>query len=210
MAVAIQCAGSDITAIGAIDGLSNAGGMRIAELLAYDRTLSEQELKDGQAYLMRKWFGRAAPGYVLATPASEPALKDVSFASTNATVDIPAGQTVRLAKAELNGPVTVTGGGTLALETNNRSGDLVTLKDGSSLALSVSGETIAQAEIADMPVFHLDAADTNRMDLVAYNGKTCVKVWYDRAFKNFAYQNDPSFYPYLNNEAAATLNGKPV
>ena len=103
------------------------GGQRLAEVILYERELTEREKIATRNYLMQKWFGRADEQL---TPLPDaPAVKPVKIAS----IDVAAGQTVTLEVAadyvvnEICGEGTIVknGAGTLAVgKTCNFAGDV--------------------------------------------------------------------------------------
>jgi len=59
---------------------NRTGGLQLAEVLIYDRKLTERESLDAQAYLNWKWFGRVSPGY--AAPGGSMSLASVSSSTS--------------------------------------------------------------------------------------------------------------------------------
>jgi len=86
------------------DRTSHAGGQKLAEVLVYNRDLSDGEFRQTRRYLMRKWFGvdsdQESDIYHL-------------VGSSSATLDIDAGQTLTCQTAECPGTLEKRGSGRL-------------------------------------------------------------------------------------------------
>ena len=201
--LALQLAGgSDVTALGTSGDGIPSGGMRFSEVVLYNRILAEEELRDASAYLMDKWMGRAAPGYAATADKGAVDMQELRWDNPNGgAIDVPAGATVRINRSTVNGPIEKTGGGTLVLN-GLREGSLVTVKNGR--VLSGHPDPTSACEMAAGPAFHLDANDTNRMDLVSDGDDLRVSAWYDQSFGNFTFQNTATQRPVLRKGA---LNG---
>lgn len=63
---------------------NRTGGMQLAEVLIYERKLSERESLDTQAYLNWKWFGRTSAGY--AAPGGSVSLNTLIATASSALV----------------------------------------------------------------------------------------------------------------------------
>jgi len=121
----------------AIDAYNRTGGQRLGEVLIFDRALTYQERLDIEAYLMRKWFNVATPGYETTAVGSlavaadarveidgELSLDGLSGGGTvegDLTLNDDAVITATAASGALSGltvggTVTVAGGGTVAVE----------------------------------------------------------------------------------------------
>lgn len=183
-----------------------AGGMMLGELLIYRRQLSEQELRDGSAYLMKKWLGRVAPGYSDGPP-SVPDVQKV-IASDGTSVCVEGDAEVRMGTLSLEDGATVTkkGSGTLELQSAELGSGRLEIESGA--VKIVSGPSVAAAsQIAAEPSLHLDATSFARMQTVQVADETRVLRWYDENFANSAYVSDSRYAPSV---LADGLNGLPV
>ena len=66
VALSTAISGREITAFCANNVVSypdRSGGARLAEVILYDKVLTDQERRDTEAYLAKKWFNRDMPGY---------------------------------------------------------------------------------------------------------------------------------------------------
>ena len=102
-----------------------SGGMKVAELLAFDRVLTADQLLAVEAYLNAKWFGRNEAGFggnaeVGRLRLAGKTTDNASESQTSTAVDVPAGETLTV--GELRGgrgggesKLTKTGAGTLRI-----------------------------------------------------------------------------------------------
>lgn len=93
------------------------GGQRLAEVLVYNRPLSDEEAAQNTAYLQHKWFSHRALAAQMAD---------------GTELDVPAGETVLLGELKVDGRVRKTGGGTLRLAraSQGAGGDGLVVEDG--------------------------------------------------------------------------------
>lgn len=144
----------------AVDNYGTTGGQQLGEVLVYDRPLTCRERLDIEAYLMKKWFDAATPGYGTTAIGSlavadgaraeidgELALDGLSGNGTvegdltlnNSAVITASAAGGALSGLTVDGTVTVAGGGTVALE-----GDAGSLAPGLYAVLSCT--TLSGAE----------------------------------------------------------------
>ena len=208
--VALQVPGFNLSTIGRRDTTASyCGGMRIAEIAIYNRVLNETEMRDASAYLMQKWFGRAAPGYAAADGGRAPDLRTLEIHSGRPTIDVPSNAVVRIDGLDASVPFVKTGGGTLQVPALRGAGDFAILKEG-KIEAGYDADPSSDSEMAPGAVFHLDASDTNRMDVVEDTGVKYVSCWYDETMRNYAFQSAEGSRPYLRTDAEGMLNGKPI
>ena len=211
MVIAIQIPGFPVDTIGRKE--SNAatysGGLRFSEIVLYNRQLTETELKDASAYLMDKWFGRAAPGYARKDGGRAPDLRTLEVHHAGTAVDVPSNAVVRVDGLNASMPFEKRGEGTLQVPTYRGAGDMLVVKAGKVVA-GYDADPSALEEMAPEPAFHLDASATNRMDIVADGDTNYVSYWYDESMRNYAFQTTAGSRPYLRTDADGKLNGKPV
>ena len=200
--------GSGVSTLGFRGAGDPSGGFRLSEFLAYNRVLTETELRDASAYLMNKWMGRTAPGYAAAQDDGAIDVQELKWDNqSGGAIDVPAGATVRVNRFSISGPMTKTGAGTLVLAGGSRdAGDLITIAGGK--VEFAHPDPKAQCEMAAGPAFHLDASDTALMDIVKDGeGNDRVAYWYGQDFRNYIFQQTAEYRPLLR---ANALNGKSV
>ena len=203
--VAIQTPGSYASMLGGFQN-ERAGGMRIAEIMLYGRILSDREVKDVQAYLAKKWFGRNTPGYGDA-PAGRPDVHTLNAAGmASVTVDGTTG--VRVHKFTGSGTLKKKGPGTLEIEEASATGTIKIEEGSVRIATSAGVET--NCELAPGACLHLDASDLTTLEAPYKSNITeRVKYWRDKSVRgNMAYAKTLARCPRLN--AADTCNGLPV
>ena len=208
--IALQVPPCAVRSIGRYKGASKwRGGFRLGEMLLFNRPLSETELLDAQAYLMKKWFGRTLGGYRDATTA--PDVQNVIVAEPS-TIDVPAGETLHIGKLTARARLEKTGAGSLVVGAGSDTSGVIVHKGDLKVA-SVSPDVTDQCELAADDSFHLDANSLSRIEFMRGHADTkTVAYWNDENFRNCAYQmtstSDLRRNPTLT--TAAELNGKPV
>ena len=186
---------------------ADAGGLRLGEFIAYERSLSEEEIRDVSAYLMKKWLGRTAPGYANVSDSDVADLQNV-VAAADTVIDVPAGMTKTIAKLTAAGAVVKTGAGRLLIGNgSDLSGGLV-VREGS--VGRTAGATVAADMPAKDPILHLDAAKANTYYAWPHDGTNFVAAWQSLDGKSGTYTQETSYkrIPFLNTWDA--LNGLPV
>lgn len=190
-----------------------AGGLRLAEILIYNRVLSDREFMDAQAYLARKWLDRDLPGYRRAEGHDWPAVQNVVVAEPSA-IDVPAGATVRVGTLKVKAELRKTGAGTLEAERmegfHSDDSDVPLKVEGGAVRVVGRLEPAADDAPAADPSLHLDATRLDRMDVVSVNGTNFVSRWFDARFRNEAVQDTDHQRPWVNDDADALCNGLPV
>ena len=209
--LAIQTPGSQLSTVGgwayaAANG-ARSGGMRIAELVIYDRVLTEHEFMDAQAYLNAKWFKRRTPGYEAPKGTSVAGESRAVVVEGDSTIEVSGG-TVQL--DALSSPtrrrLVKTGDGALIAPKI----DLGEVEvRGGSLRLAPDGITNV-AMMAEAPAFHLDVTAANTFDIKVENGTNFVQRWYDTSFRNLLMPSSASSakLPWITTDAA-DLDGLP-
>lgn len=187
-----------------------SGGLRLGEIAVYRRALTDREMRDGSAYLMKKWLGRTAPGYAASADANAPALHKL-VATGDAAVRVESG-TVRVGTvASEGGVLTKTGAGTLAYEA--LAAEEVRVEAGAFVKRTPAN--VASAVCAADPALHLDVADAASLRVVETDGERRVLEWYSkgdrtvmavpgRIERNRGYAAD-RYAPYLTSDVR--LNG---
>lgn len=185
---------------------SRTGGQRLGEVIAYNRLLSDQELADAQAYLMRKWLNADAPGYVRQSR-SRPDLQSVTV-DGGAPLTV-ANSAVRVGSLVGSGELVKSGAGDLEVQNTSQFLGTITLQAGN---LKTAVPALADNAPAEEPAFHIDATRAESFELIAQNGTNFIKQWTDiSGWRNAARRYDTSAsrpLPWLRTDDPA--NGHPV
>lgn len=172
---------------------SRCGGMMVAEMLIFDRVLTDAEALRVHAYLVQKWFGRATDGV---TARELSLLKDVSlnsgFKNTGVayTVDVPTGDTLvvqELMGGRRNGALLKTGEGTLRLGNAAPYTGRLTLSGG-----TVEVAARPSTELPTRGLFvHLDASRADSLETTTdAHGTAYVDAWHDVSKAGWRGTND--------------------
>ncbi len=198
--VALRVPGAAVKFLAGVSGGTTAGGQRLAEVVLYNRVLTEDEFNGAQAYLMQKWLVPSRPG-VRATAHTVEMAKDTAIETEGDAV-------VRNISVTDGGTLTKRGAGTLAVEEASLGGLVV--EDGRV-------ETRPRVDVVDGlaadPVFHLDAAKLDTMIFRESDGVKYVRQWHDVAGRNVAGENGNSgttTLPWLIPGTEAGANGNHV
>ncbi len=199
--VALRVPGAAIQYLAGVPGGSMCGGQRLAEVVLYNRVLTEDEFNGAQAYLMKKWLVPFRPG-TRATAHTVEMAKNTAIETEGDTV-------VRSLSVAGGGTLTKRGAGTLAVE--EVAIDNLALEGGRV-------ETRPRVDVADGPaadpVFHLDATKLDTMIFRESDGIKYVRQWHDVAGRNVAGENSSSeattTLPWLIPETEAGANNNPV
>jgi hypothetical protein len=190
-----------------------SGGLRLGEIVIYRRVLSQQEIRDASAYLMRKWLNREAPGYARFKDRQTPDVLAVS-ASESVSLDIESGNARIGTIFAPDGAFVKEGAGTLEFfETDT---EMISVRGGR--VVKVTAPDVSSAcELAAEPALHLDVADASSMRVTEVNGERRVYEWYSQGDRTVMatiphrisnditkYGND-KYAPYLSD--AIQLNG---
>ena len=190
-----------------------SGGIRLGEFVAYRRILSEEELRDASAYLMRKWLNKEAPGYARFRERKSPDIVKV-VATGDAVVDVKSGEATVGALSVDGGTITKSGSGKLNFYDIDASEVCI---DGGTLSKKSAPDVSSASELAAEPALHLDVTDASSMKVVAVDGERRVLEWYSQGDRTVMAmspykQSDSStkydadnYVPYLSSEAQ--LNG---
>ena len=184
----------------------DSGGLRLGELMIYPHSLSEEEIRDVSAYLMKKWMNRNAPGYG-ETGTGVADIQNVT-AAAGTEIFVPAGTTKTIASLTAVGAVVKTGAGKLLLGSGSDiSGGLVVREGSVGMAHGAPAEPDAPAL---EPILHLDATDANMYYAFQENGTNFVAAWQTGSGRSGAYTQEAYSHriPFLN--TWDTLNGHPV
>ena len=204
--IAMRGPGSLVSRIGQTESASYSGGLRLSEIAIYNRPLSDTELADAQAYLLAKWLGRDMPGY---ERVSAPEIPDVQTVEVQgpAEINVPSG-TARIRSLDISSaPLVKTGDGTLEVESlTGNAGNLVV--QGGRVEKAAALDVASDCELAAAPSLHLDASDTNHMDIIVRSDKKFIACWYGDGHRSLAYNTTEAAQPWLDTENLQ--NGLPV
>lgn len=204
--VALRGAGSRVVSMGGTWSVYYGGGCELAEVVMYNRQLSEEEIKDASAYLSKKWFGRETAGY--STSKARGGIADIAKLETVApsTVDVPEGSVLRVDRLSAAAGLTKTGKGTLEVVSVS-GGENITVAEGEVKTVSRKrheGECVPAAD----PSAWFDANDIIDSWCTENDGKR-VSFWHDKNGRNVAWNNISAneVRPELKENG---LNGMPV
>lgn len=127
------------------DGAGNAGGIRVGEMILYDRALTETERRQTEAYLMKRWLGRTSPTACAALPTLAYAETCAVVIDTDSDMDVPC-------PTGGNGTLVKRGAGTVTLPR---------LYDGDMRSFAVEAGTLALdfGDPGHEALYHVDATD---------------------------------------------------
>lgn len=188
---------------------TNCGGIRIGEVIAWRETLSDEEIRDVQAYLAKKWLGRTLSGY--ASDDGVPDLQSVNCMA-GSVINVPAGRTAVIGSLSSEGSFRKTGEGTLnVLDVSGSLYDLV-IEEGKVNV--VSGPSVdGKCAVAPDPALHIDPSDLNLVKTYELNGTNFIWSVQDRNGKGSARVDDTTADysdPWLVTDAAKCCNGRAV
>ena len=198
--------GTDFKYIAQSSDHKRAGGYRLAELLVYRRILSDREIKNAHAYLMQKWFGRAAPGYErTGVDASLPAVQSV-YVEEPSEIRVDRGS-LRIRTLSLRANLVKSGDGELCVENLTNFYGKITVKGGSMRRVEPYDPATC-SELAPSPALHVDASDAATIYTDNVRGTNFVIAISSRDGRNSVLQTEPSERPWLSPDL--TLNGLPI
>ncbi len=178
--------GANVGLIGADKNSTSAiirsGGLRLGEIALYHRSLSDDEMRDASAYLMRKWMNRTAPGY--ARP--ESAVADIqNVEAGGGEFYVPAGETATVARVTGTVPLVKTGDGVLKVQDLAFSEGVEMDVEGGDVSMAIAPDVSSTCEIAAEPSLRLRA--DNAKALAFMPGTQNVVAWCDDSWGNSAY-----------------------
>ncbi len=175
-----------------------SGGQKLAEVLVFTRALSAQEVRDVEAYLSEKWFGRVPGGYVGASPSV-----GAVMTAEDGTVEVDAaGLTV--GGVDGGAQFVKTGAGVLTVGGLSTVTGRVVVAEG---GLTVGGTLYADVPVTGGRIYHIDPSRTETLVFAQDGSVTSV---YSLVGSNVARRWDYS----VNYKGAlyvqGALNGLPV
>ena len=190
------------------------GGAKVAEILVYNKELTEAERQQTLAYLKNKWLKG------MGTETDDVDLGTVSVESSGVTIDVGAGRSAKVDEITSRSAAEIvkTGPGELAVSKVTAANGAVDVDvQAGTLTIDpvVATDDTAPAE---NPMVWLSAdADISRFEIEASGGKDYIKCWKDVRVgqeTEYAYNDgtnigkQPFSRPWL--DKTNTLNGKPI
>lgn len=182
------------------DGYS--GGAKYAEVLIWNRTLNDEEIRQATAYLEKKWFGRRTPGFAAASDTHAPDVQNVDVVA-DAAISVGDGDVVRIGKLGTKSPLVKRGAGIL---------EVGEMEAASTLSIESGRIDFVKPEqpsaaIAAAPALHLDASRVSCLRLVESDRKY-VRSWTDVSGFGGVLQELEAYRPWLNE--SDLCNGLPT
>ena len=174
------------------DGYS--GGAKYAEVLIWNRTLSDDEILWATSYLSAKWFGRRTPGFAAPAKPERPDLQKVRV-SSSAAISVGGCDVVRVGALELGAPMAKRGSGTLEIGRMDAVASLAV--ESGRVDFAGPEAPVADAAIAPGSAMHLDASLSASLHLVETDRKY-VKSWTDASGLGGVRQKAEPYRPWLN------------
>lgn len=203
--VTIYSSGSGSASAFAVDryepGVLNlTGGQRLGEVLIFNRVLTDQERRDVEAYLQRKWFNRLPGGYVGSeAKVGQLALTGGTLAFASNAAPVIACDEVVVSNTWVKRDAT-----TVGLYTYADAARTLVVSNG---VVALRGQDLPAELPAAGKLFHLDASAADSLALVQQNGTNYVAGWTSLLGNAWATNTVSTYYPVLlTNE----LNGLPV
>ena len=158
-----------------------SGGMKVAELMVFDRVLTMEEIVSLEVWLQKKWFGRTMEGHGGNARISRLLARTAGNGSAT-RLDVPAGETLTIGKLDgirgVGASVEKKGEGTLVLkDASGFAGDLK-LAGGK---LSFTKRAIPLLSALPERYLHFDATKASSMETVEREGAEYLKRWSDLA-----------------------------
>lgn len=154
--------------IGATDAwATRCGGVRIGEVLLYDRRLTDDERRAVTRYLMNRWLADSA-AYDL---------QGLVVGGDDVTVSVPAGHVARVASVTVEGSKLVkTGEGVLEVGSIYPAATVLDIKGG-SVRYAAGDEDVPTGSPAASPYLHLDATRKSTLTTVTEGDTEYVEKW---------------------------------
>lgn len=208
----VPCADEKMWLLGAASA-TQAGGLRLGEVLGWSGALPDEAIRDAVAYLMKKWLGRVPTGY--ADDLDVPALQNLALGG-GSVVDVSEGATLTVGSLATDGPAVKTGAGTLAIVSGADLAGGLEVRGG-RLATASGPDVASACEVASNPSLRLDASDESSMLFVVTSESGATNFiwnWSDSSHRIAALQSNEqgplAKKPYLNAESDTLCNGLPT
>ena len=169
--VALRVPAAPSRFIGGISA-SVCGGMRIGEIMGWDYALTEEQIRDVQAYLSEKWLKRPLGGYSPSVATSIPDVQSV-VAAAGTAISVPEGQTATVGTLTASGVVEKVGTGTLSLCAGVDTAARLVVREG-AVVRAEQPDVATNCELAKGASLHFDPSDSNLLRTAALNGTNFV------------------------------------
>ena len=149
---------------------SDCGGIRIGEVIAWRETLTDEEIRDVQAYLAKKWLGRTLSGY-----ADESGVPDLQWVrcKDGVVLNVPSGRVATVGMLESYGDFRKTGGGTLNVQHLAATNYNITVEEG-RIEIVAGPDVEDDCSIAAGPSLHLDPSRADLVNTCCVNGTNFI------------------------------------
>jgi len=174
------------------------GGQRLAEVIIYNRLLPDQERRDVEAYLARKWFGAPASGYA----GGDVAINHLNLAG--GTFEMPEDVNVTITSVAGTTDIVKDGSGVLSISDLAALNGAVVVSNGTFL---LSGMPAIPELTTNGMLMHMDASVVSSFETVAENGTNFVTRWNSLYGARYAAHDGISKRPWIRENE---LNGQPV
>lgn len=166
------------------DGLATSGGMRIAEMIFYNRNLTDAEREKVEAYLAKKWFGVRRPGFDGHARVGDIRLSSGTWPKgLNLTANVSADESLtierlrgghgRAGASEADPKLTKRGAGRLTIGDGTENGLDIELNEGT---LAFARRAIPAA-LPTKPFLHVDASALSADAYETVDGVRYVSEW---------------------------------
>ena len=148
------------------------GGMRIGEIMGWNYALTEEQIRDVQAYLSEKWLKRPLGGYAPSVVTDAPDLQTV-VASAGTSISVPEGQTAIIGTLAASGTVEKVGGGMLLVRNDVDTATRLVLREG-TVGRADPPDVATNCELAKGASLHLDPSNSNLVRTVVHGGTNFI------------------------------------
>ena len=157
-----------------IGGISatTCGGMRLGEIMGWDYPLTEEQIRDVQAYLSEKWLKRPLGGYAPSAATDVPDVQSV-VAAEGTAIFVPEGQSAIIGTLAASGTVEKVGGGTLLVRNGVDTAARLVLHEG-AVGRADPPDVATNCELAKGASLHFDPSDTNLVRTAVHGGTNFV------------------------------------
>lgn len=157
-----------------IGGISASvcGGLRIGEIMGWDYALTEEQIRDVQAYLSEKWLKRPLGGYSPSVATSIPDVQSL-VAAAGTSISVPEGQTAIVGTLTASGVVEKVGTGTLSLCAGVDTAARLVVREG-AVVRAEQPDVATNCELAKGASLHFDPSNSNLVRTAVLNGTNFV------------------------------------
>ncbi|MBE6395945.1 MAG: hypothetical protein E7046_02940 [Lentisphaerae bacterium] len=181
-----------------------SGGMKVAELMIFDRVLSAGEIVELEVWLQKKWFNRTVEGRGGNARISRLFSRTSGSDGAKTVLEVPEGETLSVGRLEgargIGAAVVKRGAGTLSIKEASGYAGTLRMAGGN---LEFSKRPIPSLSELPERYLHFDATDESKCTTVTRNDEEYLTRWHDLAggevakFKVFLSQETEAFQPNL-------------